>query len=66
MIAEYSGNLNCDITPCHSDEFPSKVSRPSFSVLDKSKIKRVFKITVPYWIDSLRLCISRMSNYDSE
>jgi dTDP-4-dehydrorhamnose reductase len=58
-ICELSGN-NCDIQPCHSDEFPSKVQRPSFSVLDKTKIKKVFGITVPYWRDSLVKCINRM------
>ena len=59
MIAEYSGQTSCDIQPCHSDEFPSPVKRPSFSVLDKSKIKKLFAISVPYWIDSLRICIER-------
>lgn len=40
MIAEYSGKTECDVQPCHSDEFPSPVKRPSYSVLDKTKIKR--------------------------
>lgn len=57
MIAEYTGNVDCDILPCHSDEFPSSVKRPSFSVLDKSKIKREFGIRIPYWTKSLRKCI---------
>ena len=60
MIAEYSGNTECDIQPCHSDEFPSSVKRPAFSVLDKTKVKEMFGITVPYWTDSLRKCISNM------
>ncbi len=47
----------CDIHPCHSDEFPSKVKRPAFSVLDKSKIKSVFDYKIPYWTDSLKNCI---------
>lgn len=59
MIAEFAGNTGCDIQPCHSDEFPSPVKRPAFSVLDKSKIKQTYNISVPYWIDSLRICISR-------
>ncbi len=58
MIAEYAGNTACDIQPCHSDEFPSKVVRPSYSVLDKTKFKNTFGIKVPYWTDSLRRCIS--------
>ena len=60
MIAEYAGNTECDIQPCHSDEFPSPVKRPAFSVLDKTKLKETFVIKVPYWIDSLRKCMSNM------
>ena len=58
MIAEYAGNNACDIQPCHSEEFPSKVKRPSFSVLDKTKIKKIYEIFIPYWTDSLRTCLS--------
>ena len=57
MIAEYAGNTECDIRPCHSDEFPSKVKRPAYSVLDKTKIKETFGISIPYWTDSLKKCI---------
>lgn len=60
MIAEYAGNTACDIQPCHSDEFPSKVVRPSYSVLDKTKFKNIFGIKVPYWTDSLRRCIANL------
>ena len=57
MIAEYAGNDECDIQPCHSDEFPSPVKRPSYSVLDKTKVKQTFGVSVPYWTDSLKQCI---------
>lgn len=60
MIAEYSGQTDCDIQPCHSDEFPSPVKRPSYSVLDKTKIKETFGVKVPYWTDSLKLCINNL------
>ena len=60
MIAEYSGHTDCNIQPCHSDEFPSPVKRPAFSVLDKTKIKQTFGIAVPYWTDSLKKCISNL------
>lgn len=60
MIAEYSGQTTCDIQPCHSHEFPSPVTRPSYSVLDKTKIKMTFGITVPYWTDSLKRCIENL------
>lgn len=58
MIAEYAGHTECDIRPCHSDEFPSPVRRPSYSVLDKTLVKRTFGLSVPYWTDSLRRCLS--------
>ena len=61
MIAECSGHTDCNIQPCHSDEFPSPVKRPAFSVLDKTKIKQTFGITVPYWTDSLKKCINNMN-----
>ncbi|MFG6428123.1 MAG: dTDP-4-dehydrorhamnose reductase [Muribaculaceae bacterium] len=60
MIAEYAGNRDCDVQPCHSDEFPSKVVRPSYSVLDKTKFKETFGMGVPYWTDSLRRCIGNL------
>lgn len=60
-ICELSGN-SCDIQPCHSDEFPSRVIRPHFSVLDKSKVKETFGIQIPYWKDSLKKCILEMKN----
>lgn len=60
MIAEISCRTNCKVKPCHSSEFPSKVVRPSYSVLDKTKIKKTFGIEVPYWVDSLKNCISNL------
>ena len=62
MIAEYNGTTTCDIQPCHSDEFPSPVKRPSYSVLDKSKIKQEFGIAVPYWTESLKNCIANIKS----
>ena len=59
-IAELAGNKDCDIQPCHSDEFPSPVKRPAFSVLDKTKVKETFQIIVPYWVDSLKRCMANM------
>ena len=58
-IADLSGRT-CDIQPCHSDEFPSRVRRPAFSVLDKTKVKRDFHWTIPYWKDSLVKCIKEL------
>ena len=60
MIQEYSGQTECDVKPCHSSEFPSTVTRPSFSVLDKTKIKTTFSLAIPHWTESLRRCISNI------
>lgn len=60
-IASIAGNKDCDIQPCHSDEFPSPVTRPSYSVLDKTKFKETFGIKVPYWTDSLQKCIKNIT-----
>lgn len=60
MIAEYNGTTACDVQPCHSHEFPSPVTRPSYSVLDKTKIKETFGIQVPYWTESLKQCIANL------
>lgn len=60
MIAEYTGQTECDIQPCHSSEFPSKVIRPAYSVLDKTNIKLTFGVSIPYWTDSLKRCITNL------
>ena len=62
MIAEYGGHHQCRIIPCHSDEFPSKVRRPSYSVLDKTKLKNTFGVEIPFWIESLKMCIKNLQN----
>ena len=60
MIARISGHLECDIQPCYSSEYPSPVKRPSYSVLDKKTFKDTFGIKVPYWVDSLEICIKNI------
>lgn len=60
VIAKIAGNNECDVQPCHSDEFPSPVVRPSYSVLDKKKFKTTFGLKVPYWVDSLEVCINNL------
>ncbi len=61
-IAAMAGHTGCDIQPCHSNEFPSPVKRPAYSVLDKTKIKETFNIRIPYWTDSLKQCIDHLTN----
>lgn len=65
MICKLSGNT-CDISPCYSKEFPSPVKRPHFSVLDKRKIKETFGIKVPYWTDSLEVCIKKLAEANNK
>ena len=62
VIAEMAGNTGCDIQPCHSNEFPSPVKRPAYSVLDKTKIKETFGLRIPYWTESLKTCINNLKN----
>ena len=62
MIAEYSGHTACDIQPCHSDEFPSPVKRPAYSVLDKTKVKSTYDMSIPYWTDSLKKCVNNLES----
>ena len=59
-IANVAGNINCRINPCHSCEFPSPVTRPPYSVLDKTKIKNTFDIDIPHWRESMEYCIKRI------
>lgn len=60
-IADIAGNSQCDIQPCHSSEFPSPVVRPSYSVLDKTKLKETFGVSIPYWVDSLKKCMDGLA-----
>ena len=60
-IARQSGHTACRISPCHSDEFPSPVKRPAYSVLDKTKYKSTFRAEIPYWTDSLTTCLNNIN-----
>ena len=60
MIATMAGHRQCDICPCHSADYPTAATRPSYSVLDKTKIKKTFGIRIPHWTDSLRECLGTM------
>ena len=58
-ICELRGSA-CEISPCHSDEFPSPVSRPHYSVMDKTLVKTVFGLKIPHWNDSLVVCLKKI------
>lgn len=60
-IHRLAGITTCDVQPCHSDEFPARAHRPAYSVLDKTKFKTTFGVTVPYWLDSLEETINSLS-----
>ena len=60
-IRELSG-YDCRVVPCLTGEYPTKARRPHYSVLDKSAIKRAYRLEIPYWRDSLARCIDRMEN----
>lgn len=64
-IARQAGNNHCTILPCHSSEYPSPVVRPSYSVLDKTKFKNTFGVTIPYWTDSLAVCLATLKQSES-
>ncbi|MCM1519975.1 MAG: dTDP-4-dehydrorhamnose reductase [Lachnoclostridium sp.] len=61
-ISQMAGYSDCNIQPCHSDEFPSPVKRPAYSVLDKTKYKSTFDRQIPYWTDSLKICINNLTH----
>ncbi len=61
-IHRLAGITTCDVQPCHSDEFPAKAHRPAYSVLDKTKFKTTFGVTVPYWLDSLQETLQQLSS----
>lgn len=63
-IAAIAEIYDCNIKPCHSNEFPSLVLRPHFSVLDKTKFKNIFGLTIPYWTESLQRCIKNLKGYE--
>ena len=65
-IAIAAGNINCNIQPCHSSEYPSKVTRPPYSVLDKTKIKQTFGVDIPHWRDSMLYCLERLGAIKQE
>ncbi len=56
------GGKSCKITPIATAEYPTPAARPSYSVLDKTTLKKDFKVEIPYWRDSLKDCIERLKN----
>lgn len=61
-VRDLSGHTGCDIQPCLTRDYPTKARRPSYSVLDKSRVKADFGITLPHWLDSLKACMAEMKD----
>ena len=60
-IHRLAGIATCSVKPLHTSEYPTKAKRPHYSVLDKTKIKNMYGIEIPYWEDSLKECINALS-----
>lgn len=61
-IHRIAGIDTCHVRPLHTEEYPTPANRPHYSVLDKTKIKQTYGIEVPYWEDSLRICIKQLQS----
>lgn len=59
-IFELAG-IKCGVVPIRSDEYPAKTRRPHYSVFDKSKIKSTYNLKIPYWRDSLKICLEKIT-----
>ncbi|MBR4898918.1 MAG: dTDP-4-dehydrorhamnose reductase [Prevotella sp.] len=59
-IHRIAGITSCHVRPLHTAEYPTPAHRPNYSVLDKTKIKQTYGIEVPYWEESLAVCIHKL------
>lgn len=62
MIHKLAGIGTCKVRPLRTEDYPTRATRPHYSVLDKTKIKQVYEVEIPYWVDSLKDCISRLES----
>ena len=60
-IHRIAGITTCHVRPLHTAEYPTPAHRPHYSVLDKTKIKQVYHIEIPYWEESLKECIEQLN-----
>lgn len=59
-IHRLAGITTCKVRPLHTAEYPTPAARPHYSVLDKTKIKQIYGIEIPYWEESLAQCIAKL------
>ena len=52
--------IQCDVSPIETKDYPTPATRPHYSLLNKAKIKQTFALSIPYWKDSLQTCIKRL------
>jgi len=62
-IFEYR-NMNCDVSPIETKDYPTPATRPHYSFLNKAKIKRCFNLSIPYWKDSLQHCLKKLAQQE--
>ena len=60
-IHRIAGINTCCVKPIHTEDYPTPAKRPHYSVLDKSKIKSTFNISIPWWEDSLKECLKELN-----
>ena len=60
-IAAAAGHDTCRIIPCHTSEYPTKATRPAYSVLDKTRFKETFQMDIPHWREALIYCMKRLT-----
>ena len=60
-IAAAAGHDICRIIPCHTSEYPTKATRPAYSVLDKTRFKETFRMDIPHWREALIYCMKRLT-----
>ena len=61
-IHRLAGIKDCHVRPLHTSEYPTPAARPHYSVLDKTKIKQTYGLDIPYWEDSLEVCLNKLLN----
>lgn len=60
-IMSCAGVTGCNVNPLHTEEYPTPARRPHYSVLDKTKIKDTYGVSVPHWMDSLKECVEMLN-----
>ncbi|MFT5706310.1 MAG: dTDP-4-dehydrorhamnose reductase [Oceanospirillaceae bacterium] len=57
-------NIHCDVSPIETKDYPTPATRPHYSLLNKAKIKQTFKLSIPYWKDSLQHCLNKLAQQE--